>query len=442
MNFFEGYEFSRLMGNVLQDATTVNIIGLIISLFSIGAVSKIFEKKKLTKSLFISVIVLLMGSVLYLNYSGMYSSKTLTINGKDYVYYGAMTENIADGRGRIFDKNGCIVYIGEFLNDEKNGFGTLFEVIERDGKFQSYIRYEGYWKNGKVEGNGKSYSTDIDSLGSIVYVGNFHNDYKNGNGTYYEADGKIYEGGFVNGRKHGFGKVTWIEDGKEHILFGVFSKDEILETGSEYIDGILYSEGRYFNLVKEGTSITYYSDGNKEYQGEFLNGKRHGNGHLYYSSGELFYVGEFLNGEWNGQGIFYNKSGVIIYEGEYLNGYRYGQGIAYYESGEMMYEGEYLSGSRHGQGKEYYTNGDSYEGEFENGYRNGFGTYFFADGRKYEGEWQNNAYHGRGLFFNKYGVIIYDGTYQNNNRHGLGISYDANGNVDKNGNWENGIFVE
>ena len=70
---------------------------------------------------------------------------------------------LAHGKGTVYNKNGSILYEGDFVND-------------------------------KFEGNGK----EIYDNGNY-YIGQFLNGYKNGKGIEYNKDGSIlYKGDFVN----------------------------------------------------------------------------------------------------------------------------------------------------------------------------------------------------------------------------------------------------
>ena len=44
--------------------------------------------------------------------------------------------------------------------------------------------------------------------GAYTYIGDFVNDQKHGNGTIYWNDGSTYEGEFQRNRIHGFGRLT------------------------------------------------------------------------------------------------------------------------------------------------------------------------------------------------------------------------------------------
>ena len=78
-------------------------------------------------------------------------------------------------------------YIGEFINNIPNGKGIKYY---KNGN----ILYDGDWVNGKPEGNGKVIYED-----GIYYIGQFKNGLSHGKGIYYYSNGNIkYDGEFVN----------------------------------------------------------------------------------------------------------------------------------------------------------------------------------------------------------------------------------------------------
>ena len=168
----------------------------------------------------------------------------------------------------------------------------IFEGEYPNGKGKEYfknkkIKFEGYYING-IKYNGKGY----DKYGKIIY------ELKNGIGYIKELDyyGElIYEGEYVNGKRHGKGE----EYKNNEIKFvGIF----------------------LFNFKKKGKE---YVNDKLEYEGEYL-----------------------FNKKWNGKG--YNKNGNIIYE--LINGNGKVKEYYYYN---LIFEGEYLNGQKYGKGKEY-----------------------------------------------------------------------------------------
>ena len=129
-----------------------------------------------------------------------------------------------------------------------------------------YQKYIGYFKEGNRHGDGILYNKDE----SILYEGNFENDFFNGEGKYYYCNGDYYIGGFYNGLKDGEGTLY---DGLKNILYS----------------------GNYKNDSYNGFGILFYPNRNY-YEGEFFNGYMHGKGSLYYKDGTIKYKGNFKLG--------------------------------------------------------------------------------------------------------------------------------------------------
>ena len=132
-------------------------------------------------------------------------------------------------------------YIGEYKNNIPNGKGIKYY---KNGN----ILYEGNFINGKFEGNGKYIYENGD-----YYIGQFKNGLRNGNGIMYYKNGNIlYEGNFIDGKYEGKGKYIW-------------------ENGNYYI-------GQFKNGIRSGRGTMFYSSGKILYDGDFINDKYEGNG--------------------------------------------------------------------------------------------------------------------------------------------------------------------
>mmetsp|Transcript_4234 Transcript_4234/g.7186 ORF Transcript_4234/g.7186 Transcript_4234/m.7186 type:complete len:508 (-) Transcript_4234:644-2167(-) len=121
-----------------------------------------------------------------------------------------------------------------------------------------------------------------------------------------------YQGELVNGKRHGYGKLT-------------------CDNGDIY-------EGNFMDDCQEGQGVFIYANGYK-YEGEFQKGKWHGVGKFTFADGG-YYSGDFSCGKFHGKGKF-----VFVHGDEY--------------------EGEVVGNMRHGYGKYSYANGNSFKGTFE-----------------------------------------------------------------------------
>jgi hypothetical protein len=110
---------------------------------------------------------------------------------KNKVYDGEWLNNVPSGLGKLIWKNGSS-YTGHFLNGKFHGHGCY-----RDAR--DFHKYIGYWRNGRKHDTGKEYS-----YGNI-YTGGFLEGRRSGYGRMTYVDGSLYTGGWDNGRKNGRG---------------------------------------------------------------------------------------------------------------------------------------------------------------------------------------------------------------------------------------------
>ena len=166
-------------------------------------------------------------------------NKTIILENGDK-YIGEVVNNLKNGKGTLYfnQNNGCLKnkYEGDWKGDVKEGKGILYW---NDG-----TRYDGDWKNGKREGKGILYGNNGER-----YEGDFKENKAEGKGIYLWADGKRYEGYFKENKAEGKG-----------ILY--------------YKNGDIY-EGDFKNNKREGKGIMYYNNGDKE-MGDYLNDKEIG----------------------------------------------------------------------------------------------------------------------------------------------------------------------
>ena len=225
---------------------------------------------------------------------------------------------------------------GRFIVKEENGIIKEYDDINYN------IIYEGEYLNGKRHGKGKEYEEFL-----FKYL-LFEGEYKNGKrykGKEYYRDGNIkYEGEYLNG-KIWTGKVY---DKGENIISEINQgKGYIREMKNEYGFYFIF-EGYYLNGERNGEGKEYNDDGYLIFKGEYKNGKKW-NGNGYNKSYNIVYE---IN---NGKGYIkeYDNYGKLEFEGEYYNGEKNGKGKEYHYNGNLEFAGEYLNGKKHGKGKEY-----------------------------------------------------------------------------------------
>ena len=83
-------------------------------------------------------------------------------------------------------------------------------------------RYEGIFRNGKLEGSKGIYTWVKE--GQRKYAGGWADGKPHGEGIYRGEDGRKYAGGFVDGKKHGKGTEECVESGQKYV--GAFADDK------------------------------------------------------------------------------------------------------------------------------------------------------------------------------------------------------------------------
>jgi antitoxin component YwqK of YwqJK toxin-antitoxin module len=103
-----------------------------------------------------------------------------------------------DGTGFIYDKNGNVIYEGQFKNQKQEGQGKQYYNVNNE----KTIGYEGQYKNGKKDGLGKWYmDTQYNFIGvqldfktnSLFFEGTFKDDIARFGSFYYEDSKKLLE---------------------------------------------------------------------------------------------------------------------------------------------------------------------------------------------------------------------------------------------------------
>ena len=304
-------------------------------------------------------------------------------------------------------------YIGETLNNQPNGKGTL---IDNNG-----IKYVGNFQDGKRHGLITTHFTNGDSI-TEVWAGDkklkaqntstkeFATRYKKlpiGYGYYYDGSCKK-EGFFIDGKLNGNGvKDNSITD--NIVEQGEFV-DDILVKGERIYKGknqSVTTKGEYHGNIFKGekTKITYFDgEKNKEYKkGLQIDEKLEGYGIYEYSTksytkkSEGFFVTDELYGEGTETKTWSEKNQKQIYKGEFWNGSYHGTGNYEYSKGNYYsesYNGAFFKGEKHGIGT-YHQKWNNDINELEKQINLGT-TVYTLDESKYIGEFANNQYNGKG----------------------------------------------
>ncbi|CAJ1378162.1 unnamed protein product [Effrenium voratum] len=243
-------------------------------------------------------------------------------------YEGPFVASQIEGKGRYIWPDGS-KYEGELLRGMRNGEGSY---QSQDGK----TRYDGQWLDGKRHGNGKlTYSSDGPSF---------------------------YDGGWQAGQKHGFGKQLW-------------------PSGNCY-------EGRWKMGKMHGHGTMIWRNGNSAeiYTGEWVDNYPHGAGtHTWLTLDHPDAIESWLNRPSPppsaGQGApapsappqEMRKHEAQIHATQQLNN---------------RYTGQWVWGRREGIGTFYYANGAYYHGEWKANVKEGHGRHTFDDGKVYQGSFE------------------------------------------------------
>lgn len=174
------------------------------------------------------------------------------------------------------------------IDDKEEITMNGYHIVE----FPDGARYEGNFLNGKKHGFGKyCYPASVGK----IYEGQFEYDIQNGKGKVSYKSGAEFNGFFVNGLKKGHGK-------------------QLYATGE-------VSHGEYNNDVRNGVNTTVWINGD-EYYGMYVNDKRSGKGKFIDGDSGDIYEGDFKDNMKNGYGRLVNKDGELIYEGYFRDDFR------------------------------------------------------------------------------------------------------------------------
>mmetsp|Transcript_79924 Transcript_79924/g.232011 ORF Transcript_79924/g.232011 Transcript_79924/m.232011 type:complete len:408 (+) Transcript_79924:31-1254(+) len=153
-------------------------------------------------------------------------------------------------------------------------------------------------------------------------------------------------------------------------------------------------DGEWVEGQKHGQGKLILGDGSL-YEGEFKNGEIEGQGRRTWASGAE-YTGQFHMGEKHGTGTL-SSGGGVRYEGGWQHNQRHGRGTLTGADGSV-YEGDFVLHRQTGQGKMVTASGEEYVGQWHDGVKHGSGTMMWPDGARYEGEWHEGIFHGQGAF--------------------------------------------
>ena len=165
-------------------------------------------------------------------------------------YKGQFKNGLRDGKGIQYYKNNKIKYEGDFSEDKYHGEGNLY--------YKNAEYYKGQFKNGIKHGKGTDYykKDKKQKNSNIKYNGYYKNDKYDGNGILYYENGEYYKGEF-----------------KDNYFDG---------RGYECLsDGSLRYNGYFVKNIYEGKGIFFNYKEKEYYFGVWKNGKMNGMGKIF-----------------------------------------------------------------------------------------------------------------------------------------------------------------
>ena len=328
-------------------------------------------------------------------------------------------------------------YTGSLLNGKRYGQGEM-RYFTCYGDEEEFVgSYKGNWENDLRQGEG----TFFNEFGEIVKHGHWnHNFFVRG--TLFENEKKKFKGSFLNDKREGEG--IEYDDFQREIRNGIWKKDKFIQgTTTIYYrcENVIYYKGNVNEKnQKHGFGVQYDSSGKKFYEGHYKEGKKHGHGVIFTTSGSLKFKGEFENDLRQGHGIEY-KQGKKIFEGNYEKGLCDGFGTEYNSLGREIRHGIWKDNNFvEGKVTEYYANGNIlYKGgKNKKNQSHGYGTKYSEDGtQEYCGDYKNGKRSGNGTLF-RHGILQYIGTFKRDVIHGNGVLYYSNSTPCFEGKFVNG----
>jgi TPR repeat protein len=297
----------------------------------------------------------------------------------------ANNSTVLNGPGS-YTSDGGTKYEGNFKNGKLDGHGTMSNtkatwtgewvngILQGHGTYKTATAsYDGEWKDSHFDGHG-TYITDS---GANKYVGTFKAGLEDGQGTYTYSDGTKYEGGWKDNMWSGDGIYTSANGDKTYASYVRFMpmncKYKVVSS-----KGITKYEAVYVDSLREGKSTWYYDDGKINGENNYKKGVLDGNWKTYYEDGKIWQEGTYKNGNYDGNLKGYYKNGVLRVDCTYSDGklwnisiynkpdgtssgcsFKDGAGEVkwYYDDGKLNEDKHYKNGVQDGEYKSYYENG-------------------------------------------------------------------------------------
>ncbi|MFN4299044.1 MAG: toxin-antitoxin system YwqK family antitoxin [Thermaurantimonas sp.] len=351
-------------------------------------------------------------------------------NGKkSFMYH--YVNGLENGDAYEFDSFGTIISVLSYkdgillkklLVNRKNNFGFL-EGIYMEFYPDYKRRLEGFYKNGKKNGQFKFFSPS----GEILKIETWINDSLIDNSNkakvnylkrYHENTFLIKQEGLFIQDSIPIGKHTFYDVNGKYLYTRMFS-----ENGSLLSEGKLDSNGRKIGLWQ-----FYYPDGSLYSKGEFLNDLKEGIWEYYFPDGSIQEIGEYKRDLLNGKWLTYCINGKILKEVYFINGKEDGVLREFDCDGNLIKEAYYEEGLLNGSWF-LSINNFTEKGLYINDLKSGKWLTFYNDDKiKSEIFYENGLLNGSYTVYYPNGKKMISGYYILGKREGIWSFYDQNGN--------------
>ena len=200
------------------------------------------------------------------------------------LYTGGVVNTIRNGEGKydyLLGGNHLYKYEGNYVDGKKS----------KNGKFivRNYCEYQGEFDNDEITGKGIKKWSD-----RRIYIGEFLNGEMNGKGKFISSDeSEVYEGTFLDNKRHGNGIYTVKKNEDIDIYQGEFYFHKMHGTGVYVKESKFCASSNSFNnnCIQGHATITWNK--RAQYEGKIANGALHGAGFLKASDNSYEYDGCF-----------------------------------------------------------------------------------------------------------------------------------------------------
>ena len=190
-------------------------------------------------------------------FPALFSTQLLAQSLKEVTEEECVYGSCGNGRGTLSLKTpwGLGEYIGDFRDEEFHGYGRLEIPIS----FTQRAVYSGNWVRGQREGRG----------------------------THWNGEGKLYIGEWRNNKRHGTGSYFFnIPEWKENEHTEFWLKENFENYTGDFVEDHFQGKGTY-----------RWPDGQR-YEGSFFASDKHGEGVFYYTTGtsrkQFWHYGDLL----------------------------------------------------------------------------------------------------------------------------------------------------